>query len=144
MAQKRDFRANFRKVPCPRTGNYRNALIILSALFSITVSTPSAVAQFQQPLVFSSAGAVAVRNDQTGALIAANGSPFTPANQSLTIDVQGRFLFAVGTSSIHMYEITDSTTGAYQEVANSPFASLRHEPTRVHRRRADRAIHCCS
>lgn len=123
MAQKRDFRANFRKVPCPRTGNYRNALIILSALFSITVSTPSAVAQFQQPLVFSSAGAVAVRNDQTGALIAANGSPFTPANQSLTIDVQGRFLFAVGTSSIHMYEITDSTTGAYQEVANSPFAS---------------------
>jgi hypothetical protein len=66
---------------------------------------------------------VASRNDQTGGLTAVAGSPFTAANQSLVIDVQGRFLFAIGTSSIHMYQITDATTGAYQEVACSPFAS---------------------
>jgi 6-phosphogluconolactonase (cycloisomerase 2 family) len=73
--------------------------------------------------VFSSAGAVASRNDQTGALTPVAGSPFTAANQSLVIDVQGRFLLAIGATSIHMYQITDSTTGAYQEVACSPFAS---------------------
>lgn len=66
---------------------------------------------------------MASRNDQTGALTPVAGSPFTAANQSLVIDVQGRFLFAIGATSIHMYQIADSTTGAYQEVACSPFAS---------------------
>ena len=66
---------------------------------------------------------MAVRNDQTGALTPVAGSPFTAVNQALTIDVQGRFLFAIGSHSIRMFQITDSTTVAYHEVANSPFAS---------------------
>ncbi|MGH9741896.1 MAG: choice-of-anchor D domain-containing protein [Candidatus Acidiferrum sp.] len=78
-------------------------------------------------MVFSSGGAVAARNDETGALTSIAGSPFlTPANapkSAFTIDVQGRFLFALGTNSIRMFQITDPTTGAYQEVTNSPFAS---------------------
>jgi len=103
--------------------NYWRTLITSASLFAASVTVPSALAQFQQPLVFSSSGGVAVRNDQTGAFTAVAGSPFTAVNQFLTIDVQGRYLFALGTNSIHMYQITDSTTGAYQEVANSPFAS---------------------
>ena len=109
------------------TKNYWRTPIILALLFFASVQLPVCRAQFQQPLVFSSAGAVATRNDQTGALTPVAGSPFLNTSQapacSFTIDVQGRFLFALGTNSIHMYQITDSTTGAYQEVLNSPFAS---------------------
>jgi 6-phosphogluconolactonase (cycloisomerase 2 family) len=123
MAQTREFPLHSHNVPISRATNYLKTLMILAVLTAPAAIVPSAHAQFQQPLVFSSAGAVAVRNDQSGTLTAVDGSPFAPANQSLAIDVQGRFLFAIGTSSIHMYEITDSTTGAYQEVANSPFAS---------------------
>jgi hypothetical protein len=111
------------KVPLSPATKYLRTLIILAALALAALSVPATYAQLQQPLVFSSAGAVASRNDQTGALTPVAGSPFTAANQSLVIDVQGRFLFAIGATSIHMYQITDSTTGAYQEVACSPFAS---------------------
>src|SRR5580698_7985318 len=111
------------KVPLSPATKYLRTLIILAALALAALSVPATHAQLQQPLVFSSAGAVASRNDQTGALTPVAGSPFTAANQSLVIDVQGRYLFAIGPSSIHMYQITDATTGAYQEVANSPFAS---------------------
>ena len=123
MAQTRAFPAHSHIVPGSRKTNYLKFLIILSALDFAALTVPAADAQLQQPLVFSSAGAVASRNDQTGLLTPVAGSPFTGANQSLVIDVQGRYLFAIGASSIHMYEITDPTTGAYQEVANSPFAS---------------------
>jgi len=92
-------------------------------LFSFLALTVPANAQFQQPLVFSSGGAIVVRNDQTGALTPVSGSPFPATNQTLTLDVQGRYLFGIGVNSIHMYAITDSNTGDYQEVANSPFAS---------------------
>jgi hypothetical protein len=123
MAQTREFPAYSHKIRASRATNDWKTLIILAVLASAALLVPSAGAQLQQPLVFSSAGAVASRNDQTGALTPVAGSPFTPANQSLVIDVQGRFLFAIGTNGIHMYAITDSTTGAYQEVACSPFAS---------------------
>src|SRR5271155_1605310 len=98
------------------------ARIILGALALIIVAS-QARAQFPQPLVFSSGGAVVVRDDATGALTPATGSPFPAPNTTLTIDVQGRYLFGIGVNSIHMYVITDSTTGAFQEVTNSPFAS---------------------
>jgi 6-phosphogluconolactonase (cycloisomerase 2 family) len=78
-------------------------------------------AQFQQPFVFSTAGAVLTRNDQTGVLTPAQGSPYAAA-QFQTLDVQGRFLFGVGTNSVHMYQV-NSTTGALSEVPTSPFAS---------------------
>ena len=123
MAHARAFSVHFIKTPhsCAKIG--LKILIFFAALVSASAQAPSALAQFQQPLVFSSAGAVAVRNDQTGSLAPVAGSPFAAANQSLTIDVQGRFLFAIGANSIRMFQIIDSTTGAYQEVANSPFAS---------------------
>jgi hypothetical protein len=123
MAQRREVRTYFCQSCGPRAKKYWKILIILSVVVSAALQLPTAHAQLQQPLVFSSAGAVASRNDQTGALTPVAGSPFTSANQSLVIDVQGRFLFAIGTTSIHMYQITNSTTGAYQEVACSPFAS---------------------
>jgi hypothetical protein len=123
MAQTSDFSLPSHKVPRLRARKYLKTLIILSVLALATSIVPSARAQLQQPLVFSSAGAVASRNDQTGALTPVAGSPFAAPNQSLVIDVQGRFLFAIGTSSIHMFQITDSTTGAYHEVVGSPFAS---------------------
>lgn len=99
-------------------------LIFLAVLSFPALAPPLCRAQLQQPLVFSSAGAVVVRNDQTGALTAVQGSPFAPATSSaFTLDVQGRYLFAVGTNSIHMFQITDPTTGAYSEMCGSPFAS---------------------
>jgi len=99
--------------------------LILFAVFFFALLLPTPCrAQLQQPLVFSSAGAVAVRNDQTGALTAVQGSPFAPSTSTaFTLDVQGRYLFSVGTNSIHMFQITDVTTGAYSEVCGSPFAS---------------------
>ena len=123
MAQIREFPAHSHRVLSLRTTSYLKTRIILSALAFAALIIPAAHAQLQPPLVFSSAGAVASRNDQTGLLTPVAGSPFTAANQTLAIDVQGRYLFAIGTSSIHMYEINNPTTGAYQEVANSPFAS---------------------
>ncbi len=123
MAQIREFPAHSHRVLSLRTTSYLKTRIILSALAFAALIIPAAHAQLQPPLVFSSAGAVASRNDQTGLLTPVAGSPFTAANQTLEIDVQGRYLFAIGTSSIHMYEINNPTTGAYQEVANSPFAS---------------------
>ncbi len=123
MAPTREFPLYSHRVSRSRSEKYLRILMILLTGVLTAVSVPSARAQLQQPLVFSSAGAVASRNDQTGALTPISGSPFAAANQSLVIDVQGRFLFAIGASSIRMYQITDSTTGAYQEVACSPFAS---------------------
>jgi hypothetical protein len=121
MALTREFPLHSHEVSHSRSRKYWKALIIVFALTSASV--PSARAQLQQPLVFSSAGAVASRNDQTGALKLVSGSPFTAANQSLVIDVQGRYLFALGTNSIRMFQISDATAGAYQEVTGSPFAS---------------------
>jgi 6-phosphogluconolactonase (cycloisomerase 2 family) len=123
MAQTRDFSLHSHQVPLARQKKYLKTLIILAALASAAAIAPSARAQLQQPLVFSSAGAVASRNDQTGVLTAVAGSPFPAVNQSLVIDVQGRYLFSIGTNSIRMFQITNATTGAYQEVACSPFAS---------------------
>jgi hypothetical protein len=100
----------------------RAARILLCGV-SFLVAGPATRAQFQQPLVFSSGGAVVMRNDTTGALTPVSGSPFLNTGQTLTLDVQGRYLFGIGDNSIHMYEITDSSSGAYAEVPNSPFSS---------------------
>ena len=99
------------------------AFPLLFGALVLFLAVTSARAQFQQPLVFSSGGAVMVRDDATGVLTPTNGSPFPASNSTLTIDVQGRYLFGIGVNSIRMYAITDSSTGAYQEVQNSPFAS---------------------
>ena len=126
MAQIRAFSAHECCNLLSRRKNYWKILIFF-ALTSANIYAPSARAQLQQPLVFSSGGAVAARNDQTGALAPVSGSPFLTPSQApasgFTLDVQGRFLFAIGTNSIRMFQITDSTTGAFQEVCDSPFAS---------------------
>ena len=123
MAQTRESSLHSHKVSSSLATKYLKALIVLPPLAAMAALVPSAHAQLQQPLVFSSEGAVASRNDQTGALTPVAGSPFTAANQSLVIDVQGRYLFALGTNSVRMFQISDATTGAYQEVPCSPFAS---------------------
>jgi hypothetical protein len=129
MAQKREFPLYSNLASRSRPKICWRILIFLSGATLAAAAAPMSRAQFQQPLVFSSGGAVAVRNDQTGVLTSVTGSPFAGAPSKFTIDVQGRFLFAPGTNSIHMYEITDSTTGAYTEVAHSPFASGNtHQP----------------
>jgi hypothetical protein len=103
---------------------YWKTLMLLAPLLLASLTAPLCRAQLQQPLVFSSAGAVASRNDQTGALVAVTGSPFAPSTDTaFALDVLGRFLFSLGPQSIHMFAITNSTTGAYQELPNSPFAS---------------------
>src|SRR5882762_11148393 len=92
--------------------------VLFLILFAEAAST---AAQTQQPFVFSTSGATFTRNDQTGVLTPTSGSPSAPA-VFMTIDVQGRFLFGIGTNSIHMYAV-DSSTGAFHEVSTSPFAS---------------------
>lgn len=132
MASRRAFSLLFTNIRLSLSKNYWKTLIVIAALLAFLISAPYSFAQFQQPLVFSSGGAVAVRNDQTASLTAVAGSPFTANNQPLVIDVQGRFLFSFGVNSIHMYQITDSTTGSYQEVAHSPFASsFTFQPTYI-------------
>jgi hypothetical protein len=123
MAQKRAFLLYSCKLRHSEANNCFKILVILAYFALAAISASPTRAQFQQPLVFSSAGAVAVRNDQTGSLAPVAGSPFAAANQSLVIDVQGRYLFALGINSIRMFQISDATTGAYQEVNGSPFAS---------------------
>jgi hypothetical protein len=60
----------------PRHSNAlrHTVLFVLLLLCSIPVC-----AQYQQPFVFSTAGAVMTRNDQTGVLTPVAGSPFAPA-----------------------------------------------------------------
>jgi hypothetical protein len=101
-----------------------HAARILLCGMALLVAGAATRAQFQQPLVFSSGGAVVVRNDTTGALTPVSGSPFLNTGQTLTLDVQGRYLFGIGVNSVYMYEITDSNSGAYAEVPNSPFSSV--------------------
>lgn len=98
-----------------------NALHSLLVLCMVLAAAIPASAQYQQSFVFSTAGAVMTRNDQTGVLTPVVGSPYAPALLQ-TLDVQGRFLFGLGTNSIHMYQV-NATTGAFSEVPNSPFAS---------------------
>lgn len=101
-------------------------VMFLSCLTFASLVAPSSRAQFQQTLVFSSGGAVAVRNDQTGALTSVSGSPFPATTSSVVLDVNGRFIFTAdrAANGIHMYAVSDATTGAYQEVTpGSPFAS---------------------
>jgi hypothetical protein len=126
MASRRPFSVPFRFLAKFHPHISLRFLIFAAALASAGLSASSALAQFQQSLVFSSGGAVAVRNDQTGALTAVSGSPFPATTGSIVLDVNGRFVFSAdrAANSIHMYAITDSTTGAYNEVTpGSPFAS---------------------
>lgn len=121
MATQSDFRFPSFLVHPPHIPSHANTFRSLGLLTMLLLCSISAHAQFQQSFVFSTAGAVFTRNDQTGVLTPAQGSPYAAA-QFQTLDVQGRFLFGVGANSIHMYQV-NSSTGAFSEVPTSPFAS---------------------
>ncbi len=122
-----------------RTGRLAqsNLLCILATLFGLFLCSIPARAQLQQPFVFAANPngpgpgiLVYTRNDITGVLTPAPGSPFpsrAPVN-SLALDFKGRFLFvATSENNIEMFTI-DPNTGALQEVPNSPFASPTTRP----------------
>jgi hypothetical protein len=95
----------------------------MGAIFSFYLGLSNSTrAQLSQPFVYMTQGAVATRNDQNGAPTPIQGSPFGVLGFPATVDAKGRFLFAAGNNSIHMYKV-DSTMGTYVEVAGSPFAS---------------------
>jgi hypothetical protein len=88
----------------------------------LLVLASSANAQLQQPFVYTTGGAIATRNDATGVLAPTSASPLAVLGAPAVLDAKGRFLFAAGNNSIHMYQV-DSVTGSYTEVPGSPFAS---------------------
>ena len=95
-------------------------MALLAGFFFCSASAVSA--QLQQSFVYTTGGGIATRNDQTGVITATADSPLGLLGFPVVLDAKGRFLFAAGNDSIHMYEVS-ATTGAYTEVAGSPFAS---------------------
>jgi hypothetical protein len=87
----------------------------------LLVLAGSANAQLQQPFVYTTGGAIATRNDATGVLAPTSASPLAVLGFPAVLDAKGRFIFARGNNSIHMYQV-DSVTGSYTEVPGSPFA----------------------
>ena len=65
----------------------------------------SANAQLQQPFVYTTGGAIATRDDATGVLAPTSASPLAVLGFPAVIDAKGRFLFAAGNNSIHMYQV---------------------------------------
>lgn len=102
--------------------------VFLTALLVLAIS---ANAQLQQPFVYTTGGAIATRDDATGVLAATADSPLAVLGFPAVLDAKGRFLFAAGYNSIHMYQV-DSATGSYTEVPGSPFASANtNSPTMI-------------
>ncbi|HEY2351814.1 MAG TPA: choice-of-anchor D domain-containing protein [Candidatus Acidoferrum sp.] len=95
-----------------------------AALFAASIfSAPAAHAQLQQPFVYTTGGAIATRS-AAGVLAATADSPLAILGYPAVLDAKGRFLFAGGNDSVHMYRV-DAVTGDYAEVAGSPFASTK-------------------
>lgn len=101
--------------------------LLLSAGAHAQTSPPPLM--YQNPDTANTSGgfsfAALTVNQQTGALAPAAGSPFaaTSSLQSMAIDPQGRFLYAVNpaANTVSMFSI-DSTTGALSQVPGSPFS----------------------
>jgi 6-phosphogluconolactonase (cycloisomerase 2 family) len=121
MATPSEIRPMARLAWYTRSPRLSKALRSAGLVTVLLICSLPARAQFQQPFVFSTAGAVMTRNDQTGVLTPVQGSPYAGADFQ-TLDAQGWFLFGLGTNSIHMYQV-NATPGAFSEVATSPFAS---------------------
>ncbi|MDP9337916.1 MAG: choice-of-anchor D domain-containing protein [Acidobacteriota bacterium] len=108
--------------PRSNTPPPRCLLIALAFLAASAIAAATVRAQLQQPFVYTTGGAIAIRNDSTGTLIPTSASPLSVLGFPAVIDAKGRFLFAAGNDSIHMYQV-DATTGSYTEVTGSPFFS---------------------
>jgi Abnormal spindle-like microcephaly-assoc'd, ASPM-SPD-2-Hydin len=109
-----------------------SVLVCLAPFLSIPLSPVLVNAQTQQPFLFGTqssnnqmVGLVTfVRNDVTGELTQATGSPFATFHTSGcgpgVIDPKGRFLYGSCGLGAAMYTL-DATTGDTAEVAGSPF-----------------------
>jgi hypothetical protein len=93
---------------------FRAASFLCYLSFILLWAAP-AHAQLQQPFVYTTGGGIATRNDTTGALTPTAASPLPVLGFPVVIDAKGRFLFAAGNDSIHMYQV-DALTGVYTEV----------------------------
>src|ERR1700693_4923154 len=115
--------------PCLLPSSHTGRIcLFLSALLGLATS---ASAQLQQPFVYTTGGAIATRNDATGALTPTTASPLAVLGFPAGLDAKGRLLFAARNNSIHLYQV-DSVTGSYTEVPGSPFASANtNSPTLI-------------
>jgi hypothetical protein len=116
----RPFRSHTARGLSPRVSLSSNAGRICLFLTGLLVLASSASAQLQQPFVYTTGGAIATRDDATGMLAPTLASPLAVLGFPAVLDAKGRFLFAAGNNSIHMYQV-DSVTGSYTEVRDSPF-----------------------
>jgi hypothetical protein len=115
--------------PCVPPSSVADRICLFFAV--LLVFAGSANAQLQQPFVYTTGGAIATRNDATGVLAPTSASPLGVLGFPAVLDAKGRFLFAAGNNSIHVYQV-DSVTGSYTEVPGSPFASANtNSPTLI-------------
>jgi hypothetical protein len=115
--------------PCVPPSSIADRICLLLTVLFVLAS--SADAQLQQPFVYTTGGAIAIRDDATGALAPTSASPLAVLGFPAVLDAKGRFIFAGGNNSIHMYQV-DSVTGSYTEVPGSPFASANtNSPTLI-------------
>src|ERR1700676_5136043 len=127
----RPFRSHTARGLSPRVSLSSNAGRICLFLTGLLVLASSASAQLQPPFVYTTRGAIATRDDATGVLAPTSASPLAVLGFPAVLDAKGRFLFAAGNTSIHMYQV-DSVTGSYTEVPGSPFASANtNSPTLI-------------
>ena len=120
-APSRDRSTSLLRLQMPVFLGLRAASFLYYLSFILLWAAP-ARAQLQQPFVYTTGGGIATRNDSTGALTPTAASPLPVLGFPVVIDAKGRFLFAAGNDSIHMYQV-DGLTGAYTEVPGSPFSS---------------------
>jgi hypothetical protein len=118
----RPFRSHTSRGRSPRVSPSSIAGRIYLFLTMLLVLASSANVQLQQPFVYTTGGAIAIRNDAPGVLAPTSASPLAVLGYPAVLDAKGRFLFAAGNNSIHMYQV-DSVTRSYTEVPGSPFAS---------------------
>src|ERR1700676_4692279 len=80
----------------PRGSQSSNAGRICLFLTVLLLLASSANAQLQQPFVYTTGGAIATRDDATGALAPTIASPIAVLGFPPGLDAKGRFLFAAG------------------------------------------------
>jgi len=95
----------------------RRILIGLALLASSVAGFP-ACAQLQQPFVYTTGGAIAIRNDSTGTLTPTSASPLSILGFPAAMDAKGRFLFASGNTNGPVLLATEPT-GSYLAVVNA-------------------------
>src|ERR1700722_11790996 len=87
--------------PCvPANSHAGRICLFITVLLGLA---SSASAQLQQPFASTTGGAIASRNDATGVLTPTSASPLAVLGFPAVLDAKGRFIFAGGNNSIHMF-----------------------------------------